>query len=307
MMETDPSPYIVASGEIESAVELGQPVVALESTLISHGLPWPDNLEVALACEVAVRESGSIPATIAVMDGVARIGLTRADIEKLAKTSDAHKLSLADLPAALGLGQTGATTVAATMVLAEVAGLSVFATGGIGGVHRGAEVDFDISADLQQLARGNMLVVCAGAKAILDLPKTRELLETLGVTVLGYGTEALPAFWSRDSGLKADRRIDTPQQAVSVFDASQFLGLEGSVLIAQPIAAEAEIPAHEINAWLDEALPGAPGGKEATPYLLTRIAELSGGRTLEANKRLIVDNARLAGEIACKLSKSNED
>jgi len=288
--------------EVREALAAGRPVVALESTIITHGMPAPRNLETARAVEAAVRAGGAVPATIAVLDGRIRIGLDADDLERLAGEREVAKVSRADLPAVLASGAAGSTTVAATMICAALAGIAVFATGGIGGVHRGAETSFDVSADLQELARTPVAVVCAGAKAILDLPKTLEVLETLGVPVIGYGTDDLPAFYSRESGLKVPLRRDAAAEIAAVMDCKWELGLGGGLVIANPIPAEAEIPAEQIAAQIETALREAAGegvqGKDVTPFLLSRLEALTGGASLEANVALVLNNARLAAEIA---------
>jgi pseudouridylate synthase len=277
-------------------------VVALESTIISHGLPAPLNLETARQLEAELRAGGAVPATVALMDGRIRVGLSGEDLDRLAGEEKVAKVSRADLPAVLAAGAIGATTVAATMICAALAGIRVFATGGIGGVHRGAAESFDVSADLQELGRTPVAVVCAGAKAILDLPKTLEVLETLGVPVIGYGCDSLPAFYSRDSGLAVPLRCDTAAEIAQVMAAKWELGLGGGLVIANPIPAEQEIPAAEVAAWIDAALAeaGRQGirGKEVTPFLLARLEALSGGASLEANVALVLNNARLAAAIA---------
>ncbi len=280
-------------------------VVALESTIITHGMPYPQNVETARRVEREIREAGAVPATIAVMDGRLKIGLTDGELEALAQACDVAKLSRADLAACLATGGTGATTVSATMIAAAHAGIAVFATGGIGGVHRGAETSFDISADLTELAQTPVTVVGAGAKAILDLPKTLEVLETNGVPVIAYGQDALPAFWSRESGLPAPLRADNPAQIARMHRARQALGLPGGQLVANPIPASAEIPREVIDpiigAALSEAEAQGISGKAVTPFLLQRIFELTEGRSLEANIALVLNNARLAAQIAQEL------
>jgi pseudouridine-5'-phosphate glycosidase len=288
--------------EVEAAQAEGRPVVALESTIVTHGLPWPQNLETARRVEAAVRAGGATPATIAVVGGRVLVGMGDAELEALARATDAAKLSRADLAVRLALMADGSTTVAATMICARLAGIEVFATGGIGGVHRGAETTFDVSADLDELAKTAVTVVCAGAKAILDLPKTLEALETRGVPVIGYGTDAFPAFWSRDSGLKAPLRLDTPAQVARAHRMRAALGLEGGQLVANPIPAEAEIPMEEIAPLIDAATAEAHRrgvtGKAVTPFLLARMLEATEGRSLSANVALIENNARLAAAIA---------
>lgn len=294
------------AAEVRGALTTGGPVVALESTIITHGMPYPQNLETARAVEAAVREGGAVPATIAVTGGRLRIGLDAHELEALAQTKDAMKCSRADLAHAIAQGRTGSTTVAATMLAAAAFAIPVFATGGIGGVHRGAEASFDISADLEELARSNVIVVSAGAKAILDLPKTLEVLETKGVPVIGYATDAFPAFWSRDSGLAAPLRLDSAGAIAGLWRTRAALGQTGGMLVANPLPAEAEIPLAEIaghvNAALAEAEAQRVSGKAVTPFLLARINALTGGRTLAANIALIENNARLAAEIAVQLA-----
>jgi pseudouridine-5'-phosphate glycosidase len=297
---------IAPSPEVSEALASGAAVVALESTIITHGMPWPQNLETARAVEEAVREAGTVPATMAVMDGRIRAGLGPGDLEALARAENVAKLSRADLAACLAGGGTGATTVAATMICAHRAGIEVFATGGIGGVHRGAEHSFDISADLQELARTPVTVVAAGAKAILDLPKTLEVLETLGVPVIAVGQDAFPAFWSRDSGLPAPLRLDAAGEIAAAHATRRALGLPGGQLVANPIPAEAEIPAATLAPLIREAQEAAAAqgvsGKAVTPFLLQWLFERTEGRTLEANVALVLNNARLAARIARALS-----
>ncbi len=293
--------------EVARALQHGQPVVALESTIISHGMPYPQNVATALRVEAAVREQGAVPATVAVVDGRMRAGLTPAQIETLGRAGTAvAKLSRRDLPFALAAGTSGATTVAATMIIAAAAGIRIFATGGIGGVHRGAERSFDISADLQELARTPVAVVCAGAKAILDLPLTLEYLETQGVPVIGYGTDELPAFYSRHSGLKLGHRLDSPEAVAQVLHAQQAAGLGGGTVVAQPIAAEHEIARERIDSYIDQALAEAAQqgvqGAASTPFLLKRVSELTGGASLAANIELVLANARLAAQVAVALA-----
>jgi len=282
--------------------------VALESTIITHGMPWPQNIETARAVEAAVRGAGAVPATIAVIAGQIRVGLEAAELERLAQARDVAKLSRADLAVCLARGGTGATTVAATMICAARAGIAVFATGGIGGVHRGAEQSFDISADLHELAQTPVSVVAAGAKAILDLPKTLEVLETLGVPVIAFGQSGFPAFWSRESGLAAPLRMDAADMIAAAHRMRAALGLPGGQLVANPIPAEAEIPAALLAPMIaqaqDEARAQGVTGKAVTPFLLQRLFELSHGRTLTANIALVLNNARLGAAIACALAKA---
>jgi len=293
------------SDEVQRARVDGAPIVALESTIITHGMPYPQNLETALKVEAEIRAHGATPATIAVMDGKLRIGLDAGALDQLARASEVRKLSRADIAHCLATGETGATTVAATMIASHLAGIAVFATGGIGGVHRGAENSFDISADLQELSRTPVTVVAAGAKAILDLPKTLEVLETLGVPVLAFGQTALPAFWSRDSGLKAPLCTRSASEIAQAHQMRAKLGLTGGQLVANPIPVEAEIPKDEITPVIEQALTEAETQgiqhKEVTPFLLQRIFELTKGRSLTANIALVLNNARLAAAIASEL------
>lgn len=294
------------SAEVAEAKAEGRPIVALESTIITHGMPYPQNLGTALAVEAEVRNSGAVPATIAVMGGQIHIGLEPEVLERLAQTRDAMKVSRADLAVCLAKGATGATTVAATMICAHLARIEVFATGGIGGVHRGAEESFDISADLLELAQTPVSVVAAGAKAILDLPKTLEVLETHGVPVIAYGQDDFPAFWSRSSGLPAPLRADAAAEIAQAQLSRASLGLPGGQLIANPIPAEAEIARDEIVPVIDTALAEAEAqgiaAKAVTPFLLSRIFELTEGRSLEANIALVLNNARLAAAIAGEIT-----
>jgi pseudouridine-5'-phosphate glycosidase len=288
--------------EVADARARGLPIVALESTIITHGMPWPQNLAMAQQVEQDIRDAGAVPATIAVMDGAIQVGLDPIRLERLAQTPDALKLSRADLAVALTTGATGATTVAATMICAHLAGIAVFATGGIGGVHRGAETSFDISADLQELAQTPVTVVAAGAKAILDLPKTLEVLETLGVPVIAYGQDALPAFWSRNVGLRAPLRMDDAALIARAHKMRAALGLPGGQLVANPIPQADEIPharlAPLIAQALAEAEAQAVSAKAVTPFLLRRIFELTDGASLRANIALVRNNARLGAAIA---------
>lgn len=295
------------STEITEARAANRPIVALESTIITHGMPWPQNRDTAQLVQQDVRDAGAVPATIAVMDGVLRIGLEDGALDRLAQAEGVAKLSRADIAACIASGNTGATTVAATMIAAHHAGIAVFATGGIGGVHRGAEQSFDISADLQELARTPVAVVAAGAKAILDLPKTLEVLETLGVPVIAVGQDDLPAFWSRRSGLKAPLRLDTAGEIARAITARAALGLDGGHLIANPVPEADEIPQSKLAPVIDAALHAAEAqgisGKAVTPFLLQQIFEATGGRSLATNIALVRNNARLAAGIAQALSK----
>ncbi len=297
------NPYLDIHPEVADALLRGKPVVALESTIIAHGMPWPQNLETAMRVQAAVREGGAVPATVALVHGRMKAGLSDAEIEALGRSGPAvAKLSRRDLALAIAGGRTGATTVASTMIVAALAGIHLFATGGIGGVHRGAETSFDVSADLLELARSPVAVVCAGAKAILDLRLTLEVLETHGVPVIGYGTDELPAFYSRRSGLAVDQRLDTPEQVAAVLRAQWGAGLSGGVVVAQPIAAEHELPPGQIDQCIDQALQEAQArgiqGKAMTPFLLDRVSQLSGGASLASNIELVLANARLAARIA---------
>jgi len=299
--------WLAVADDVRVALAAGRPVVALESTLISHGLPWPTNLETARAAETAVREAGAVPATIAVWNGTPMVGLSAAQLEELARAKDVLKASRRDLAIAVAQGRTAATTVAGTMYLAHRAGIRVFATGGIGGAHRNAGQPFDISADLVELSRTPVLVVCAGAKSILDLPRTLEILETLGVPVIGYHTDRFPAFYMRESGLPVSARVDSPDEAGRLFAAHVRMGGGGAVL-AQPVAADVALAADEVDAAVrqaeQEANQSGVRGGALTPFLLSRLAALTGGRSLRANQALIVANARLAAEVACSAAGS---
>jgi pseudouridine-5'-phosphate glycosidase len=299
---------LILSPEVAEARASGTAIVALESTIITHGMPFPQNVETARRVEAEVRAHCAVPATIAILDRHIHVGLTDAQLEALGQAKDVAKLSRADLAACLATGGTGATTVAATMICAHLAGIGVFATGGIGGVHRGAEQSFDISADLRELAETPVTVVAAGAKAILDLSKTLEYLETLGVPVIAFGQEDFPAFWSRSSGLKAPLRMDSARDIAAAQLMRARLGLPGGQLVANPIPADAEIPRAEIMPHIEAALAeaGAQGiaAKAVTPFLLQRIFELTAGRSLTANIALVLNNARLGAAIAVELAKS---
>ncbi|MEL6563811.1 MAG: pseudouridine-5'-phosphate glycosidase [Pseudomonadota bacterium] len=294
--------------DVADALTTGAPIVALESTIITHGMPWPQNLEVAQQVEADVRAAGAVPATIAVIDGTLHVGLTADQLEALAQARDVAKLSRADMAVCMAAGGTGATTVAATMIAARVAGIAVFATGGIGGVHKGAEDSFDISADLLELAQTPVTVVAAGAKAILDIPKTLEVLETQGVPIIAYGQDDMPAFWSRSADIKAPLRMDSAAEIAAAHAMRATLGLPGGQLVANPIPAQAEIARDTLapiiaRATADAAAHGITG-KGVTPYLLQRIFELTCGRSLDANIALVRNNARLAAEIATHLSNA---
>ncbi len=289
--------------EVEQALKEKRAVVALESTIISHGMPYPQNVETALAVEKIVREHGGVPATIGVIDGVGVVGMSPEEIEEFGRRGmSIPKVSRRDLPVIMAEKSWGATTVATTMIIAALGGVEFFVTGGIGGVHRGAELTFDISADLEELARTNVTVICAGAKAILDLPKTLEVLETKGVPVLGYQTEELPAFYTRTSGLKVDHRVDTPAEAAAIIRAKRELGLDGGVLITNPIPEDQSMDPDFINAHIEQAIRDMDEkgikGKECTPFLLARIAEITEGKSLAANIQLVFNNAAVGTEIA---------
>ena len=289
--------------DVAAALAAGAPVVALESTIISHGMPWPQNAETALAVEAEVRAAGAVPATIAVIDGRLKAGLSREQIDQLGRAGHrAVKASRRDLPVLVAQRRTGATTVAATMIIAAMAGIRVFATGGIGGVHRGAESSFDISADLQELSRTEVAVVCAGIKSILDLGLTLEYLETHGVPVIGHGTDCLPAFFTRESDFSVDVRLDSAAEIAAVMRAQWALGLGGGLVVANPISPEFAMPRHHIDDAIEGALAEAAArgisGKAATPFLLQWVNELTGGQSLAANIALIKGNARLAAAVA---------
>lgn len=297
---------VVCTPEVEAALVRAGPVVALESTIITHGMPFPQNLQTARGVEEAVRGAGAVPATVAVVDGRLRVGLDDAALERLAASTGVAKASRRDLAALLAAGATAGTTVAATMFAAHRAGIAVFATGGIGGVHRGAEHTFDVSADLVELGSTPVAVVCAGAKSILDLPKTLELLETLGVAVIGMGTDEFPAFFTRSSGLPVDHRVDSPAELAAVLRAHRDLGLRGGVLVVNPIPQPDALDAAQIEARIAEAVADAERDgvtrQEVTPYLLARINELTGGRSLAANIALVRHNADVAGRTAVALA-----
>ncbi len=306
------TPHLDIAPDVRAALDEGRPVVVLESTIISHGMPYPQNLSVARMVEDDIRAAGAVPATVGVIGGVLRLGLNEDEKERLARGgADVVKLSRRDLPIAVGLGWTGGTTVAATMLIAALAGVRVFATGGIGGVHRGAEKTMDISADLQELARTDVVVVCAGPKAILDLSLTLEYLETHGVPVLGFGTDRLPAFYTRDSGLSVDARVDAPAQVARIAAAKRDLGLAGGVLVAVPLPEENALPGDEVDAMIASALADAAresvGGKRLTPFLLDALYRATGGRSLDANIALVRNNARIAAAVAVALGALQPD
>lgn len=300
--------YLDIAPEVAQAIADGRPVVALESTIISHGMPYPQNVETALKVEGIIRSCGAVPATIAIIGGRLKAGCSHEDIEHLGKKGhDVAKVSRRDIPVIVARGEDGATTVTTTMMIAHMAGIKVFATGGIGGVHRGAETTMDISADLEELAQTPVMVICAGAKAILDLPLTLEYLETKGVPVIGYGTGELPAFYTRHSGLKVDYRLDTPAEVAAAFAAQRELGIRAGMLVTNPIPEEWSMPAEVINKAIDQALAEAKEqgihGKETTPFLLARVKDLTGGDSLDANIQLVFNNARVASAIAAELCR----
>ena len=301
--------YLDVNPEVAEAIANGKPVVALESTIISHGMPYPQNVETALAVEQIIRDNGAVPATIAIIGGRLKAGLTAEEIEYFGKKGQAiHKASRRDLAVLCARGEDGATTVTTTMIIAHMAGIKIFATGGIGGVHRGAETTMDISADLEELGQTPVMVVCAGAKSILDLGLTLEYLETKGVPVIGYGTEELPAFYTRQSGFKVDYRIDTPAELASVFKAGHEMGMKSGMLVTNPIPEEFAMPRATIDAAINQAIGECNEkgikGKETTPFLLARVAELTGGDSLASNIQLVFNNAKVAALTAVEYCKN---
>jgi len=307
MLDKPPNARLDIAPEVADALASGRPVVALESTIISHGMPYPKNVATARTVEDTVRRSGAVPATIAIVDGRLKVGLSAEEIELLGRRGpDVIKCSRRDLPFVIARKQNGATTVASTMIIAAMAGIRVFATGGIGGVHRGVEETLDISADLEELARTNVAVVCAGIKSILDIGRTLEYLETRGVPVLGYETDKLPAFYARNSGYPVDYRIDSAVEAATAMRTKWELGLDGGTVIAVPIPEEHALRSEEIDGFIQEALAEMRRqgitGKDTTPFLLASIAERTGGRSLEANIRLVINNARVAAQIAAEFA-----
>ena len=300
--------YLDIKPEVAEALAAGKPVVALESTIISHGMPYPQNVETALAVEQIIRDNGAVPATIAIIGGKLKAGLTAEEIEYFGKKGQAiTKASRRDLAVICARGLDGATTVTTTMIIAHMAGIKVFATGGIGGVHRGAETTMDISADLEELGQTPVMVVCAGAKSILDLGLTLEYLETKGVPVIGYGTEELPAFYTRQSGFGVDYRVDTPAELAAIFKASHEMGLKSGMLVTNPIPEEFAMPKAVIDAAIDQAIAECVKkgihGKETTPFLLARVSELTGGDSLSSNIRLVFNNAKVAALTAVEYCK----
>ena len=295
--------FLDVNPEVAAALAAGKPVVALESTIISHGMPYPQNVETALAVEQIIRDNGAVPATIAIIGGRLKAGLTPEEIEYFGKKGqDIHKASRRDLAVLCARGEDGATTVTTTMIIAHMAGIKIFATGGIGGVHRGAETTMDISADLEELGQTPVMVVCAGAKSILDLGLTLEYLETKGVPVVGYQTKELPAFYTRSSGFQVDYRMDTPEELAKAFKTQNDMGFKGGMLVANPIPEQYAMPLDVINTAIDQAIAECNQkgihGKETTPFLLARVAELTGGNSLASNIQLVFNNARLAAKTA---------
>lgn len=299
--------YLSIKPEVDSAIKNGLPVVALESTIISHGMPYPENIKTAVEVEKIVRENGAVPATIAILNGKLTVGLNEDELELLGKSKDIVKASRRDLPFIVAKKMNGATTVAATMIIAAIAGIKVFATGGIGGVHRQAQETFDISADLQELANTNVAVVCAGAKSILDIGLTLEYLETQGVPVVGFGTDEFPAFYTRKSGFKVDYRVDSEAELAKAIKAKWDLQLKGGLVIGNPIPYEYEMNHEYINKAINKALLEAESrgikGKETTPFLLSKVKEITEGKSLESNIKLVYNNARLAAKLSVELSK----
>ncbi len=300
--------YLDIAPEVAQALKEGKPVVALESTIISHGMPYPQNVETALKVEEVIRENGAVPATIAIIGGRLKAGLSKEEIDHLGKAGHAvTKASRRDMPSIVARGIDGATTVTTTMIIAHMAGISVFATGGIGGVHRGAETTMDISADLEELGQTPVMVVCAGAKSILDLGLTLEYLETKGVPVMGFGTEELPAFYTRKSGFGVDYRVDTPAELAAMFRTQRELGFKNGMLVANPIPEEYAMDKAVIDAAIEQALRESVEqgikGKETTPFLLARVSELTGGDSLDSNIQLVFNNAKVAALTAVELCK----
>ena len=300
--------YLDISPEVSAALAAGKPVVALESTIISHGMPYPQNVKTALEVEQIIRDNGAVPATIAIIGGRLKAGLTPEEIEYFGKKGpEIAKASRRDLPVLVARGQDGACTVTTTMMIAHMAGIGVFATGGIGGVHRGAETTMDISADLEELGQTPVMVICAGAKSILDLGLTLEYLETKGVPVIGYGTDELPAFYTRTSGFGVDYRLDTPAELAAAFHAQRAMGLKGGMLVTNPIPEEYSMVPAVINKAIDQAIAECQAqgvhGKATTPFLLARVKDLTGGDSLDSNIQLVFNNARLAARTAAELVK----
>ena len=302
------NPWLTLSDEVRTAQLEGRPIVALESTIISHGMPYPQNVETAVTLEALVRDEGAVPATIALLEGKIQVGLGEAELEQLGSDPNVTKVSRRDLPYVLAKKEVGATTVAATMICADLAGIRVFATGGVGGVHRGGERSLDVSADLQELARTDVAVVCAGVKSILDIGRTLEVLETLGVPVVGYGTNDFPAFYTRSSGFTVEQRVDTPAELAELVNTKWALGLKGGVLVANPVPEADAMPTAAIQTAVEQALAEAEEkgihGKEVTPYLLERIVTLTEGESLRTNIALVKNNVRVAAQLATALGRA---
>ena len=303
----DYNQYLEITNEVKQALEQNKPVVALESTIISHGMPYPENVKMAKKVEAIIRNEGAVPATIAIMNGKIKIGLTDEDLEMLAKSNDVAKVSRRDLATIIAKKTLGATTVASTMICAEMAGIQFFVTGGIGGVHRGYETTLDVSADLEELSQTNVNVICAGAKAILDLPRTMEYLETKGVTVVGYKTKVLPAFYTRESDISLHHYVDNTKDLAEMIYAKNQLNLKGGVLVANPIPKEDSLDASYINSIIDKAIKDSVKesvlGKDVTPFLLKRIVEETKGKSLEANLALVYNNAKIGAQLAKSYSE----
>jgi pseudouridine-5'-phosphate glycosidase len=299
--------YLEFSTEVEKAMSEGKPVVALESTIISHGMPYPRNVETALKVEEIIRENNAVPATIAIIKGRLKVGLSKDEIEYLGKDKEVYKTSRRDIPFIISKKLNGATTVASTMIIAELAGIKVFATGGIGGVHRGASQSFDISADLEELSKTNVAVVCAGVKSILDIGLTLEYLETKGVSVVGFKTKEMPAFYTRKSGFEVDYRADKPEEIAEALKTKWDLKLNGGMVVANPIEEKYQMDYDVINKAINDAINEAEEkgikGKESTPFLLSKVKEITGGESLESNIQLVFNNARLGAKIAFELTK----
>lgn len=302
--------YVSIHPEVQAALDAGTPVVALESTIIAHGMPYPDNVTTAKNVEAVIREQGAIPATIAIINGVCKVGLTDAELETIASSTNVAKVSRRDIGLVLSTNSLGATTVAATMYIAALAGIRVFVTGGIGGVHRGAQESMDISADLEELAQTNVAVICAGAKSILDLPLTLEVLETKGVPVIGYQTDVLPAFYTRESDIPVPIRLDSASTIASLMSAHWHMGIPSGVLIVNPIPTAFSMPKDQIDSAINQALINASNdgitGKNVSPYLLAAIKEITGGLSLKANIELVLNNARLGAQIAIAYQEASQ-
>ena len=310
MRKSSSNDYVKIHDEVQDALADGRAVVALESTIISHGMPWPDNVSTARQVEQIVRDRGAVPATIAILDGKLTVGLNSAELERLGKSDDIVKVSRRDLPYVTARRMNGATTVAATMIVSELAGIEVFVTGGIGGVHRGAGETFDISADLQELAKTSVAVVCAGAKSILDIGLTLEYLETFGIPVIGFGTSRFPAFFNRDSGFSLDFSVESAEEAADIWKAKRDLGLDGGMIVANPVPSRFEMEKGVIDTAIEEALGEMNRknitGKETTPFLLDAIQKITGKESLKTNIELVFNNARVGADIAAALSEKRD-